>query len=132
MRQVTRWIGTVALGFVVCLVCLVGVVHAGQPDTLEQSDQLIEPVDWDVLPNGLIEVRYDRSGDGIPDHVTLHQITWSGCTAQPIREIEAQAQLDGQWIFIVKYDQDRFIYLASEDPLLLADDPRQDGRWTAG
>lgn len=126
MRRVTRWIGTVASDFVVCvtcLVCLVGVVHAGQPDKLEQPDTLNEPVDWDVLPKGLIEVRYDRSGEGIPDHVTLHQLAWSGWTAQPILEIEAQAQQDDQWVFIVDYDRDRFVYFAARTPLFAGNDP---------
>lgn len=98
------------------------------PANADPSD---EPVGWDVLPNGLIEVRYDRSGDGIPDHVTLHQITWSGWTAQPLPEIESQARLDGQYIFIVEYAQDRFVYLANTAPLFLADDPAQRGSWTA-
>lgn len=59
-------------------------VHAGQPDTLN------EPVDWDLLPNGMLVVQYDSTGDGVPDHVTLHQITWSGWTAQTLPEIKAQ------------------------------------------
>ena len=125
MRQVTGWIGTVTSDVVVCCVCLVGVVHAGQPDTLN------EPVDWDVLPNGLIEVRYDRSGDGIPDHVALHQITWSGWSAQPMAEIEAQARADGERIFLVEYDNDRYVYLTRPEPLFVGEDARQDGSWVA-
>ena len=115
MRQVTGWIGTVVWVFVVCLV---GVAHAGQPDTLN------EPVDWDLLPNGLLVVQYDSTGDGVPDRGALHQVVWSGWTAQPMAEIEAQAKLDGQWVFIVDYEQDRYVYLAQATPLLEGDRSR--------
>ena len=54
------------------LLCCVGMAYADRPDNPA------EPVDWDVLPNGLIGVQYDRTGDGAPDHVALHQITWPG------------------------------------------------------
>jgi hypothetical protein len=117
-----KWVALVCF---VSLVCFVGLANAGQPD------KPAEPVDWDVLPNGLLEVQYDRTGDGVPDHVDLHQITWSGWTAQPLREIEAQARLDRQWVFIVEYDGDRYVYLAREDPLFVTHDPQQDSRWTA-
>ncbi len=125
MRQGTRWIETVVshcMVWCVCLVCLAGVIHAGQPGTFEQPDTLNEPIDWDVLPNGLLVVQYDSTGDGVPDDVTLHQITWSGWTAQPIEEIEAQARQDDQWVFIVDYDRDRFVYFAARAPLFAGDD----------
>lgn len=110
------------------LACFVFLGWSAGPASADQSD---EPVGWDVLPSGLIEVQYDGSRDGVPDHVTLHQITWSGWTARPIEEIEAQARTDEQWIFIVEYDQDRFVYLAKAVPLFWADDPAQRGGWTA-
>jgi len=96
-----------------------------------QRDNPAEPVDWDVLPNGLIEVQYDRTGDGVPDYVDLHQIAWSGWTAQPLREIEAQAHADGQWGFIVQYDQDLYVYLTRAEPLFVGNDTQQDGGWVA-
>lgn len=68
-------------------------------------------------------VQYDATGDGVPDHVTLHQITWSGWTAQPMAEIKAQARQDDQWVFIVDYDRDRFVYVAARAPLFAGDDP---------
>ncbi len=105
-------------------------VLLGWPTGPANATQLDEAVGWDVLPNGLIEVQYDRSGDSVPDHVTLHQIIWSGWTAQPIQEIEAQARLESQWIFVVEYDQDRFVYLTKSVPLFWADDPTQRGDWT--
>lgn len=120
--------------FVLCLVsvgCLVGVANAVQPENREQPEESNEPINWDVLPNGLLMIQYDQTGDGVPDHFTLHQITWSGWTAQTAQEIEAQAKRDGQWVFIVEYDQDRYVYLTGGDPLLVADDPRQNGRWRA-
>jgi hypothetical protein len=117
----------VCLVCLVSLVCLGGRVHAEQPDKPDNPDELI---DWDVLPNGLIKVQYDRSGDGVPDHFTLHQVTWSGWTAQEIREIEAQARVDGQWVFVVEYDEDRYVYLTEPVPLFVADDAEQDGLWT--
>lgn len=95
------------------------------------ADPSDEPVGWEVLPSGLIEVQYDRSGDGVPDHVTLHQIVWSGWTTRPVEEIEAQARTDEQWLFVVEYDQDRFVYLTNTTPLFWADDPAQRGVWTA-
>jgi hypothetical protein len=76
-------------------------------------------------------IQYDQTGDGVPDHFTLHQITWSGWTTQTVQEIETQATLDGQEVFIVEYDQDRYVYLTGGDPLLVGDDPRQNGRWRA-
>jgi LmbE family N-acetylglucosaminyl deacetylase len=96
-----------------------------------KAEEPAEPVDWDVLPNGLIMVQYDQTGDGVPDHIALHQITWSGWTAQSVPEIEIQAGSDGQWVFIVEYDQDRYVYLTKPVPLFFGDDPRQDGRWIA-
>lgn len=134
MGRFRTWVGALVRMALVCLasvVCLAGVGHAVQPDTLEQPENLHEPVDWDVLPNGLLMIRYDRTGDGIPDHVALHQITWSGWTAQPMAEIEAQAATDRQWAFVVEYDQDRYVYLTRAEPLLVGDDTQQDGRWTA-
>lgn len=125
MRRWTARGKGVSLVCFICLVCMVRVATAGQPD---QPDEL---VGWDVLPNGMVVVQYDRSGDGIPDHIALHQITWSGWTAQEIREIEAQARVDGQWVFIVEYDHDRFVYLTKATPLFWADDPAQRGDWVA-
>lgn len=110
------------------LACFVVLGWSVGPASADQSD---EPVGWNVLPNGLMEVQYDRSGDGVPDHVALHQITWSGWTTQPVEEIEAQARTDDQWIFIVEYDQDRFVYQTNTTPLFWADDPAQRGGWTA-
>lgn len=52
------------------LVCCVGMAHADRPDNPA------EPVDWDLLPNGLLAVQYDSTGDGVADHVALHQIAW--------------------------------------------------------
>jgi hypothetical protein len=103
-----KWVSRVCF---FCLVCSVGLATAAQPDNPG------EPIGWEVLPNGLIEVHYDRTGDGVPDVVTLHQVTWSGWTAQAIPEIEAQAAADGLWIFIVEYDQDRYVYMAGAEPL---------------
>lgn len=110
-RNYVRPAAVVSLVCYICLLCAAGLADADQPE------QPGEPVDWDVLPNGLIEVRYDRSGDGIPDHVTLHQITWSGWTAQPLPEIEAQARQDNRWVFIVDYDQDQYVYMTGGEPL---------------
>jgi hypothetical protein len=113
----------VVLVGLVGVVCLVGVAHAVQPDKREQPDRsnrpydLGEPVDWDMLPNGLLIIQYDQTGDGMPDRFTLHQITWSGWTGQSVEEIEAQAKLDRQWAFIVEYDRDRYVYFTESAPL---------------
>lgn len=106
------------------LLCCVGMAYADRPDNPA------EPVDWDVLPNGLIGVQYDPTGSGVPDHVALHQIAWSGWTAQPISEIEAQARQDNQWVFIVDYDQDQYVCMTGGEPLF-AGEVQQNGRWTA-
>ena len=100
------------------LVCFVGMAYADRPDNPA------EPVDWNVLPNGLIGVQYDRTGDGVPDHITLHQVTWSGWIAQPMAETEVQARQDDQWMFIMDYEQDRYVYLARATPLLEGDRSR--------
>lgn len=134
LARLQLWIGRPVWVFLVCLVygvCFIGMAHAVQPDKRDQSDKLNEPVDWDVLPNGLLMVQYDQTGDGVPDHFTLHQITWSGWTAQTVQEIETQAKLDGQRVFIVEYDQDRYVYLTGGNPLLVGDDPQQNGHWHA-
>lgn len=104
--------------------CLVGMAYADRPDNPA------EPVDWDVLPNGLIGVQHDRTGDGVPDHITLHQVTWSGWTTQPMAEIEAQARQDDQWVFIVDYDQDQSVYMTGGEPPF-AGGVQLNGRWTA-
>jgi hypothetical protein len=107
--------------YFICVICFVGSAIASQPDQPTTSYGPEEIVDWDVLPNGLIVVQHDRTGDGIPDQFTLHQIIWSGWNTQTVQEIEAQAQVDRQWAFIVEYDQDRHVYLTGEDPLLAGD-----------
>jgi hypothetical protein len=96
----------------------------------DQPEKPGEQVDWDLLPNGLLVVQYDRTGDGVPDSVALHQVVWSGWTAQPMAEIEAQARADGQWVFIVEYDQDRYVYMTGGEPLF-AGEVQRNGRWTA-
>jgi hypothetical protein len=85
----------------------------------------------DVLPNGLVEVRYDRNGDGLPDCVTLHQVTVSGWTVQTISEIEAQATADGQWAFVVEYDRDRYVYQTRAESLVVGYGTQQNGRCAA-
>lgn len=108
----------------ICLrLALVCVVLLGQPVDSTNASQREDPVDWDLLSNGLIEVQYDETGDGVPDHAAVHQVIWSGWTTQPLSEIEAQAAADGQWMFIVEYDQDRFVYLTNATPLLWTHDP---------
>lgn len=104
---------------------LVWLALLGWPVGLVTATQPEEPVGWDVLPNGLLEVQYDLSGDGIPDRLALHQVTWSGWTARPVEELEAQARMDGEWIFIVEYDADRYVYLAKDTPLLSVAAPAQ-------
>lgn len=114
-----------------CVMILIGfggqaqIVHSVQAGTPDHA------MAWDPLPNGLMSIAYDRTGDGIPDHFTLHPITWSGWSAQGIEEIERQACMDEQWVFIVEYAHDRYVYLALPTPVLVGDDPRQTGRWRA-
>lgn len=123
-----RWTGRgkgVSLVCFICLVCTVGLATAGQPD---KPDEL---VGWDVLPNGMIVVQYDQSGDGLPDAVALHQITWSGWTTLSMDELLAQAAGVREWIFVVDYDLDRYVYLARAAPLFVGSDPAQRGNWTA-
>ena len=128
MRRSRKSIGVAAFVSLVCCLCLLCAIGLAEADQPEKSG---EPVDWDLLPNGLLVVQYDRTGDGVPDSVALHQVVWSGWTAQPMAEIEAQAALDGEKIFIVEYDQDRYVYLAKATPLFFSDEPHQNGRWTA-
>lgn len=123
-----RWKGT-ALG--ACLVGFVFFVVFGAAVHAEPSGISDEPVGWEVLPSGLIAVQYDRTGDGTPDYFTLHQIMWSGWTAMPLTDIMVQARTEGLWAFSVDYDHDRYVYLTRATPLFFADDPQQDGRWTA-
>lgn len=84
MRRLRRWIGTPLQIFQVCFLCFVCAgcfvgsavaSQSDQPTTLYGPEEL---EDWDVLPNGLIVVQHDRTGDGIPDEFTLHQVIWSG------------------------------------------------------
>ena len=128
MRTLGRWKRT-ALG--ACLVGLVFLAVFGAAVHAKPSEISDEPVGWDVLPNGLIVVEYDRTGDGTPDYFTLHQITWSGWTGMSLDDITTQAQADGHWVFIAQEDHIRYVYLARAVPLFFADNPQQDGRWTA-
>ena len=95
------------------------------------SQLMDQPREWDVLPNGLIILQYDRSGDGIPDYYTLHPVTWSGWTSQTGKELKEQACASQHWVFIVEYGHDRYAYFAQKMPVLFGDDPRQRGEWTA-
>lgn len=108
---------------------LVCVLLLSLPVESANASQPAEPVDWDLLSNGLLEVQYDENGDGVPDYVTVHQVTWSGWTTQPLSEIEAQAAAERQWVFIVEYDKDRYVYLANEHSVFAADDVRQAAPW---
>ena len=79
--QLNSWTNIGTWAALLCcagLVCCVGMAYADRPDNPA------EPVDWDLLPNGLLVVQYDRTGDGVADSVALHQIAWSGWTAQPL------------------------------------------------
>lgn len=128
MGRFTTWMAALvrmALVGMVSVVCLVGVANATQPDTLG------DPVDWDVLPNGWIEIHFGRTDGGVPGSVAWHQVVWSRWTTQSLQELEDQARADGQWVFIVEYDQDRYMYVTRAEPLLVGDDAQQDGRWTA-
>lgn len=118
MRRLRNYAGLAEIVSLVCCICLlsaIGLAEAGPPEPPGDLG------DWEVLPNGWIEIHYDRTGDGTPDHVALHQVTSSGWTAQEIGEIEVQARQDDQWVFIVEYDTDRYIYLAQPTPLLVGD-----------
>ena len=128
MGTFRRWNGAALGACAVCLVFLVvfvGLVHTAH------SEMPGEPVEWNVLPNGLIVVEYDRTGDGMPDYFTLHQITWSGWTGMSLDDITTQAQADGHWVFVAQEDHIRYVYLTNAVPLFFADNPQQDGRWTA-
>lgn len=119
-----RWMN-LCVSLVICLgwqAHIVNSVQAGTPDNA---------IDWNPLPNGLMSMAYDRTGDGIADYFALHPITWSGWSTRNIEEIEHQACLDDQWVFVVEYAHDRFIYLTLPDPILIGHDPRQTGMWTA-
>lgn len=99
-------------------------------DTVQAGDP-VHAMTWDPLPNGLMSIAYDRTEDGIPDYFTLHTITWSGWSAQEIEEIERQARMDEQWVFMVEYDQDRYVYFVQPTPVLVGDDLKQTGKWMA-
>lgn len=120
LQRLRNYVGpTVVMSLIccLCLLCVVGLTEADQPEKPG------EPVDWDLLPNGLLVVQYDSTGDGVPDSVALHQVVWSGWTAQPILEIEAQARQDDRWAFIVDYEWDRFVYFGARTPLFAGNDP---------
>jgi hypothetical protein len=119
-----RWIH-VCVSIVICLGWQAHIIDHAQAGTPEHA------MDWNPLPNGLMSIAYDRTGDGIADYFTLHPITWSGWSAQNIEEIERQACMDEQWVFLVEYDHNRYVYLALPTPILIGDDPRQTGMWTA-
>ena len=108
-----------------CLGSLSGFVHTVQA---ERWDRL---VNWDVLPNGLMILEYDRGDDRVTDRFTLHPITWSGWTTQSPDELEAQACADGQWVFNVEYDHDRYAYFSQPIPVLEGEDRPGTGEWTA-
>lgn len=95
------------------------------------AERTAYPIEWDVLPNGLMMLSHDHSDDGVPDYFTLHPITWSGWTTQSPDELEAQACADRQWVFIVEYDQDRYAYFAQPIPLFDGEDTLQTGQWSA-
>ncbi len=128
MGMLGRWKRTALRA---CLVGLVFLAVFGAAVHAEPSGIPDEPVGWEVLPNGLIVVQYDRTSDGMPDYFTLHQITWSGWTGMSLEDITTQAQADGHWIFVAQEDHIRYVYLTSAVPLFFGDDPQQDGRWTA-
>ncbi|MDT3777661.1 hypothetical protein PJI16_08845 [Nitrospira sp. MA-1] len=119
-----RWL-QVCVSILIYLGGQAQIVHSVQSGTPDH------PIAWEPLPNGLISMAYDGTGDGIPDHFTLHPITWSGWSAQAIKEIEHQACMDDQWVFMVEYAQDRYVYFAQQTPVLVGDDPKQTGRWMA-
>lgn len=113
----------------VCIIILIGFGYQGKIIDNVEARTPVHAMAWDPLPNGLMSIGYHRTGDGIPDHFTLHPITWSGWSAQGIEEIELQACMDKQWVFMVEYAQDRYVYFAQQTPVLVGDDHKQTGRW---
>ncbi|MBI4001575.1 MAG: hypothetical protein HY348_07310 [Nitrospira defluvii] len=74
MRRLRNYVGPAAVVSLICCICLLSAVGLAEADQPEPPG---DPVDWEVLPNGWIEIHYDRTGDGVPDRFTLHQVTWS-------------------------------------------------------
>lgn len=114
----------------VCVFCVGSLVasdlsvHAVQPE----HNKMVS--DWEVLPNGLILVQSDSTGDERMDSLALYQVLWSGWTSHSAEEVEDQASRDGQWVFIVEYDHDRFVYFAQLSPLCVEWQPSQGGQWS--
>jgi len=121
-----RWMRTIGVS-VICVVSLVFValrVHAGQPENMKMIDE------WDVLPNGLIMAQSDSNDDGAVDSFTLYQVAWSGWTSQSVEEVDDQVRRDHQWVFIVEYDHDRFVYFAQRSLLCVEWQPSRKGQWS--
>ncbi len=121
-----QWMRTIG----VCVFCVGSLVasnlsvHAVQPENIKVVG------DWEILPNGLIMVQSDSNGDDSMDSLVLYQVLWSGWTSQSVEEVEDQAYRDSQWVFIVEYDHDRFVYFAQPSPLCVEWQPSRKGQWS--
>ena len=82
---------------------------------------------WNMLPNGMLFVGYDRDNTGKPDFFTLRVVERSYFSKDPARWVAGNCP--DNIVFFVDYDTERFFYIAAKLPLFYAIDVNEDGSW---
>ena len=84
-------------------------------------------LDWDIAPNGLLYVSYDRDGNNRADFITLRSIITSYYSPLTLSQIVVNHTQN--LVFHVDYPIERYYYIASSRPLFYAIDVNEDGAW---
>jgi len=99
---------------------------AGMPYLAAEPD-LRGQLDWNLMPNGLLCVDYDRNGNGKADFHTLRIVVRAFYSPETIRTVAKNNPRN--LVFFVGTAKVKFYYVAVAGPLLYAIDINEDGHW---
>ncbi|MFQ5673724.1 MAG: hypothetical protein ACE5G9_11560 [Nitrospinales bacterium] len=99
---------------------------AGMP-YLAAEPALNQQLDWNLMPNGLLCVDYDRDGNGKADFHTLRIVVRAFYSLDTIYTVTKNNPRN--LIFFVGNAKVKFYYVAVLAPLLYAIDINEDGHW---
>jgi len=96
------------------------------PYLVEEPDIATQVV-WDVQPNGILFIGYDRSGNGVADFYCLRIIIRNYPSQDSVQDMNRW--YPDQLIFSVKYSHTNYYYIVDKEPTYYAFDFNEDGVW---
>jgi len=84
-------------------------------------------LDWNLMPNGMLCVDYDRDGNGKADFHTLRMVLQAFYSSDSISTVAKNNPQD--LIFFVGQAKVKFYYVTVALPFFYAIDVNEDGRW---